>query len=493
MLTAYLTLFIVALTAYAYLVKNYGKGGSKPRLPPGPVGIPILGYLPFLDVNDLGGSFSRLAQKYGEVFSVKVGTEAAVVLNSYDSIKSVLSNPTFNSRPDTYMFNALNMGNRGIASCSGETWEVQRKFTHRTLKALSRSKLDGFVKEEVKELVRVMREKAASGVPQEIGYDVNVAVANVTWAMVAGERRSFDDVHLRGFLQAVNKGIELASTSGILLFMPFLADVFPESYLGIDQLKRIQKQAQAFLQPEIDRHKESQVGGGGERDLIDAFLSEMGRVGAHKSFDDLQLLVLCCELFGAGGEPTSVTLKWAVRFLAMFPGVQRRAQREIDAVVGFDRAPEQADRPRLHYVQALMYDVMRFADIHPIGVLHSPSEDTTIDGYDVPKGSFVFPNLNHVHRDTAFWSNPHELYPEHWLDGQGKFIGGSRPGFLSFGVGKRNCPGQEMALSQLFHFLTALLQNFEFSLAPGDHGRVEAATGCVSYPKPYKVMVKTRF
>ena len=64
----------------------------------------VLGYLPFLDVLDLGGSFSRLSRKYGDVFSLKVGTETAVVLSSYDAIKSVLTDARFDSRPNTLMF-----------------------------------------------------------------------------------------------------------------------------------------------------------------------------------------------------------------------------------------------------------------------------------------------------------------------------------------------------------------------------------------------------
>ena len=66
------------------------------------------------------------------------------------------------------------------------------------------------------------------------------------------------------------------------------------------------------------------------------------------------LQILCIELFGAGGEPTSVTLKWAVRFLALNPAVQRRAQEEIAAAVGQDRPVAPSDRHSLPYVHALV-------------------------------------------------------------------------------------------------------------------------------------------
>ena len=90
--------------------------------------------------------------------------------------------------------------------------------------------------------------------------------------------------------------MELASTSAVLLFMPFLAKVFPERYLGIDQIKLLQRRTQELLQGVIDEHKdnyqEQQEGGDESRDFIDAFLAEMKKEDAHESFEELQLLVI---------------------------------------------------------------------------------------------------------------------------------------------------------------------------------------------------------
>ena len=125
-----------------------------------------------------------------------------------------------------------------------------------------------------------------------------------------------------------------------------------------------------------------------------------------------------------------------------------------------------------------MYEIIRLADIHPIGVLHSPSADATVGGqYDVPAGSFVFPNFHHALRDPALWAHPDQLRPEeHWLNRGDKFSqnqlcnndgnnnkstefqGASRPGFVSFGMGRRKCPGQDMALTMLFSFVGNLIQ-----------------------------------
>nr|APH81371.1 cytochrome P450 CYP3029A1 [Tigriopus kingsejongensis] len=490
MLFAYLCLFSGTLLGFAHLYKYSQKFR---KMPPGPVGVPILGYLPFLDVNDLGGSFKRLAKKYGDVFSIRVGTEMAVVLNSYESIKAAFSNPKLLARPDTFMFRFFSQGENGIASASGEKWEVQRKFTHSNLKALGfgQNKMESFIKEEIHELIELLEIKSQGGQPVEIGYDINVSIVNVIWAMITGERKPHHDQKLRDFLTSVNKGIELASTSGILLFMPFLVKIFPESLFGIGKMRKWMKQSYGYLQEVVDEHKIN-YSPDSQKDFIDAFLTEMKKDGAHPSFNEFQLLVLCSELFGAGGEPTSVTLKWALRFLAENPKIQAQAQAEIESVVGHDRLVDLADRPNLPYCQALMQELIRFADIHPIGVMHSPSEDTELNGFNLPKGTFIFPNFHAVHRDPRHWEKPEQLYPEHWLDASGQFVP-HHDGFLSFGVGKRKCPGQEVAQMELFSFVTNLIQKFNFRLTPEDCSPVETSMGCVVAPKPYDLVLEARY
>ena len=198
--------------------------------------------------------------------------------------------------------------------------------------------------------------------------------------------------------------------------------------------------------------------------------------------------MLCSELFGAGGEPTSVTLKWALRFLAMNQEIQSRARKEINDLVGGSRNVQLSDKENLPYVQALVMDLIRLADIHPIGVLHAPERDTEIEGYSIPKGTFIFPNFHKVHRDPQYWEKPEELYPQHWLDEAGHFIQ-KREGFLSFGVGKRKCPGQDFAKSILFSFISNLLHKFIFQLTPDDTGKIECTTGCVVSPKPYSLLI----
>lgn len=158
-LVPYLVLFVSTLAFVSYLKK---KSKDCSNLPPGPVGLPILGYLPFLDVFHLGQSFKQLGERFGDVFSVKVGTELAVVLNSYEAIKKAFAQDDLTSRPNTFMFRFFSHGEHGIASASGERWKVQSKFAQSQFKKLGAGKaqMERVVLDEVNDLISELEQSS---------------------------------------------------------------------------------------------------------------------------------------------------------------------------------------------------------------------------------------------------------------------------------------------------------------------------------------------
>ena len=79
--------------------------------------------------------------------------------------------------------------------------------------------------------------------------------------------------------------------------------------------------------------------------------------------------------------------------MTMFPHVFRKAQAEIDAVIGRDRLPTLADRPRLPYINAVQRETLRWNPVGPLGIPHATLEDNVYNGYLIPKGSVVIANL----------------------------------------------------------------------------------------------------
>ncbi|KAG5335807.1 hypothetical protein C0989_000265 [Termitomyces sp. Mn162] len=70
------------------------------------------------------------------------------------------------------------------------------------------------------------------------------------------------------------------------------------------------------------------------------------------------------------------------------PEAQRKAQGEIDSVVGRNRLPDFSDRPNLPYVEAVYREVMRWHPVTPLGLAHSTSADDVYNGYFIPKATF---------------------------------------------------------------------------------------------------------
>lgn len=79
--------------------------------------------------------------------------------------------------------------------------------------------------------------------------------------------------------------------------------------------------------------------------------------------------------------------------MSLHPDAQKKAQAELDAVVGPNRLPEFADQASLIYVSALCKEALRWQNITPMGVTHRTTADDELQGYFIPAGTFVSGNV----------------------------------------------------------------------------------------------------
>lgn len=81
-------------------------------------------------------------------------------------------------------------------------------------------------------------------------------------------------------------------------------------------------------------------------------------------------------------------------------------------------------------------EMLRCANLNSLPVPHVANEDMTIDGYAIPKGSWLVSNLYSIQRDPRWWPNPDLLDPTRFLDKNGNFIRRPEPeGFVPFASG----------------------------------------------------------
>ena len=159
-----------------------------------------------------------------------------------------------------------------------------------------------------------------------------------------------------------------------------------------------------------------------------------------------------------------------------FSDAQKRAQAELDSVVGRGRPPSFADREYLPYTVALLREVLRWRTSLPLGVPHTSDEDAWYEGMFIPKGSILVANIIPCNRDPAVYgSDAHLFKPERHLDEQGRLKPAPPAtkdhGHVSFGFGRRNCVGQHVAEDSLFIATAVLLWAFTFSKTRDEKGR----------------------
>ena len=144
------------------------------------------------------------------------------------------------------------------------------------------------------------------------------------------------------------------------------------------------------------------------------------------------------------------------------PEMQKRAQDELDAVVGRSRTPSFGDAPNLPYIQALVKESLRWRPPLPLGVPHTTTQDDWYEGMFIPKGTMCFVNLYHCHHDpAAYGPDAANFNPERFLDEHGRLIPGPvethDDGHSTYGFGRRSCIGKHAANDTSFIDIATVL------------------------------------
>ena len=194
------------------------------------------------------------------------------------------------------------------------------------------------------------------------------------------------------------------------------------------------------------------------RDLIDNYLIEIKK--GRPEFNKKQLVIAIVDLFAAGSETSSTTLRWAVLYLILNPEAQERCHKELDLLAS--KTPSLSDMSSLNFCQASILETLRLSCTAPGTLLHKALVDVEVAGYHIPKGTFLAGNFMSTHLDPEFWNEPLKFSPERFLDDEG--IIKETPHFFPFSIGKRVCLGESLARVELFLFFTILLKNCHFTL-----------------------------
>ncbi|XP_021072519.1 cytochrome P450 2D26 [Mus pahari] len=464
--------------------------------PPGPVPFPGLGNLLQVDFENIPYSLYKLRNRYGDVFSLQMAWKPMVVINGLKAVRELLVTYGEDTadRPLMPIYNHLGYGHKSkgvILAPYGPEWREQRRFSVSTLRdfGLGKKSLEQWVTEEAGHLCDAFTKEAKH--PFDPSPLLSKAVSNVIASLVYARRFEYEDPFFNRMLKTLKESFgedtgfvaEVLNAIPMLLHIPGLPDkAFPKLNSFI-----------ALIDKMLIEHNTTWDPAQPPRDLTDAFLAEIEKVKGNpeSSFNDKNLRIVVIDLFMAGMVTTSTTLSWALLLMILHPDVQRRVHQEIDEVLGQVRCPEMADQARMPYTNAVIHEVQRFADIVPTNVLHMTSRDIKFQGFLIPKGTTLIPNLSSVLKDETVWEKPLRFHPEHFLDAQGHFV--KHEAFMPFSAGRRACLGEPLARMELFLIFTCLLQRFSFSVPDGQPRPSDYGTYSLPVtPEPYQLCTVAR-
>lgn len=482
---AALTLSIVFLTILWYKLNK-----EESRLPPGPRGFPIVGFLPFLRPN-LHHQLTELSQQYGPIYKFWLGGKLCVVLNSPSLAKEVVrdQDSIFANRDPPIAGLVATYGGLDIGfSPNGSYWRDMRKLFVREM--LSNRNLEACYslrRHEVRKTIKNVHTNI--GNPVDIGELAFVTEINVIMSMIFGsnfveemEKHKIDGTEFR---ELVIKYLQMLGKPNISDFFPTLARF---DLQGIQkEAESLLKSVESILDPAIKEHmkmlsdrREGEIQGNEKKDFIQILLELMEQKDIGISLDLVKIKAILVDIVIGGTDSTTTTVEWVMAELLNNREIISKVQQELKLVVGMNNIVEESHLPELHYLDAVLKETLRLHPALPLLIPKRPSQSAVVGEYTIPEGTKVFLNVYAIHRDPQVWESPLEFQPERFLSPSTNLdYAGNNMKYLPFGSGRRICAGLPLAEKMVMFMMASLLHSFDWKLTEGENVDLSEGFGLV--------------
>ncbi|CAH2324592.1 cytochrome P450 2J6-like [Pelobates cultripes] len=468
---------------------------TRPKsFPPGPLALPIVGNLLQMNFKNPLQGMKEFSKVYGPVCSIYLGFTPVVVVRGFKALKEILitRGVEFADRPHNRITLRITE-KKGLAMAPyGQAWKEHRRFTLCTLRnfGLGKKSMEERIAEESSYLIQEFEKHMDT--PLDPHFAIDNAVSNNICSIVFGRRYDYDDSTFRDVLDLVHENMTMATSIWAQLynafgFIHYLPLPHQKIFRNVDTVF-------GFLGNVLEEHRKSRQPGE-PRDYIDCYLEELDKEKKEsnnkQTFGNQNLFSCVVDLFVAGTETTSASLEWALLYMMAFPDIQEKCRNEIDKVRGDRERLDYGDRVNMPYTQAVLQEVQRFTTIVPLGVAHSTQKNVKLNGFTIPKGTFIMTDLSSLHSDETYWKYPHEFNPENFLNEDGELL--KAESFLPFSAGPRSCLGENLARMEIFLFFTTFLTHFEFHCSdPTSPPDLTPVFGITHAPKRFKMRLVSR-
>ncbi|GAB2227783.1 hypothetical protein Droror1_Dr00009610 [Drosera rotundifolia] len=445
---------------------------SRKRLPPGPLPLPLVGNILKLGVKP-HISLAKLARIYGPVINLELGVVNTIVISSVDMAREVLqkNDASFSYRAE---LDATTVNDHVKSSIvflhPGTKWRTMRRICASHM--FSGSKLDASQEirgKKVLELMSYIENGCRTGTPISIGLAAFNLILNILSRTFFS--KDFADPDTEGgteFQDLIWAILVVAGKPNLSDFFPALKMLDPQGIRRRSEIlsTKLHSMFESMVNERLQERKS--LGSPTKNDVLDALIDTIqdnnGQAETEVVLSDLPHLF--GDLFAAGIDTTSSTIEWAMAELLSHPEKLKIGQAELQDVIGKGNQVQEADIPRLSYLNAVIKETLRLHPPVPFLVPRTVITDVTLGRYTVPKGARVLVNTWAMGRDPSIWERPSSFEPERFLNSKLDFKGHDFE-LIPFGAGRRMCPGLPMGSRMLHLVLGSLIHSFDWKLQEG--------------------------
>ncbi|KMZ59668.1 hypothetical protein ZOSMA_667G00010 [Zostera marina] len=485
-MVSYSVLGLLFVPYFLFLFRSKFAGKRNKNTPPSPPSLPIIGHLHLIK-KPLHSSLAKLSNLHGPIILLRFGYRSVLHVSSASIDAECLTEKDiiFANRPRLLAGKHLGYNHTIIAWANyGPYWRNLRRifaseiFSTHPLQASSYIRIEE-IRSFIKQLHKIHLGSSSRFTRVEFKPKLFMLMLGIIKKGITGDNHQCYEVEeehtkeqeAKLFFDIVEEAFVLSGASNISDYLPIPPLLMKLAGLE-DKFINLKNRRNAVLDHIIENHRRNKnmnQGSTGEGDklenrtpVLDVMLSLQKKDPEYYTDDVIKGVFMA--LISAGTDTSAVTIGWAMALLLNNPQVLKIARQEMDEKVGQNRLVDEGDLSSLPYLQAIITETTRLYPAGPLLVPHESSEDTVIGGYHVPKGTMLLVNAWAIHRDEKLWKEPLEFKPERFLtqnNGSGEASNKSLK-MLPFGVGRRRCPGETLALKMIGLTLASLIQCFEW-------------------------------
>ncbi|KAJ1306345.1 hypothetical protein OPQ81_007352 [Rhizoctonia solani] len=471
------TIIIAALTLFAatwaYRHRKNKEVSSFP-LPPSPKSYPLIGHLLSIPSEYQHLGYAELSKQLSsDIISLTVFGQTLVILNKREDAINLFEKRSAAYSDRTCPLTAtdpslLDWGNFGSLIGYGDRWRRYRRLMNPWL-----TKKAVIVFEESQEraarhlLQRLLKDDKVTRSSHDIEAELYLSVSAALIRSIYGHEpaSSSDEVLVRSrtvfsYLSKCTLPPNFyVNTFPVLMYVP---EWFPGAGWKRD-VKGWRKEKESFLSDTYQLGLDNMKKRPDKPLMLTSLRNQALKLGLTQQEADDHVAQLTVTLFSGGTDTVVDTLLIFMLAMVLNPEVQKRAQEELDSVVGDTRLPSFQDRSQLGSIERIVQETLRWNPTTPVAFPHTCFRDDTYKGYHIPKGAIVIGNVWAMTRDEDVYKSPENFNPDRFLDS-------STPPSPLFGWGRRRCPGVYFAESSLFITIASILMVFDIKPALDEHG-----------------------